>query len=118
MDSSKYFFDQIKVFIYLLDFSYSTQKNIYLSASQHVDLPLLILFISAHVSLVQLVRTMHNICKVQDSNSGHQKKSSSYLLLILCLSTQVRNFVIQHSRYFSCKVSLSIHSLCFKFFFI
>jgi hypothetical protein len=26
------------------------------------------------VSLAQLVRTMHNICKVRGSNPGHQKK--------------------------------------------
>jgi len=43
---------------------------------------LLINVLNVLVSLVQLVRTMHNICKVRNSNSGHHKKKINALNIL------------------------------------
>ena len=54
-----------------------------------------------HVSLAQLVWTMHKICKVRDSNPGHHKKINdnfcdnflSYTHIILYFISIVLTFV-------------------------
>jgi len=54
-------------------------------------------FVSAN--LAQLVRTMHNICKVWGSNPGHyQKKKKGIMDFITKTRSANRNFLLQGQR--------------------